>query len=160
MTVTFLQIDENKSACGDTQWKAAANTVRKKRNLDETGLEIIGCRHSIAQASVNMFYGEIYGYAHYLRKVLLVPRKVKFIWYDVICKFWPWLLKQDPTTASTMKPALSVMHAKAHSWTCQVMPLVLFLFFMSHLQRFYSRHIQCNAKDDAVLHYKIIEILF
>lgn len=94
--------------------------MKKKRNLDETGLEILGCRHSIAQAAVNMFYGEVYGYAHYLQKVFLVPKKVNFLWYDVICKFWPWLRKADPTCAETMQPALSVMHAKAHAWTCQV----------------------------------------
>ena len=67
-----------------------------------------------------MFRGEIYGlYAHYLQKEKMVPRNVKFMWYDVICKYWPWLIKQDPTAASVMRPGLSVMHAKAHSWSCQ-----------------------------------------
>lgn len=37
----------------------------KKKNLDETGLEIAGCRHGLAQWAVNMFQGEIYGYANY-----------------------------------------------------------------------------------------------
>lgn len=94
--------------------------LKKKRNLDETGLEILGCRHTIAQAAVNMFYGEVYGYAHYLQKMFLIPKKVQFLWYDVICKYWPWLRKTDPTCVQSMKPALSVMHAKAHAWTCQV----------------------------------------
>lgn len=111
---------ENNSRCGDSNWRAAGNSVKKKRNLDETGLEILGCRHTIAQAAVNMFYGEVYGYAHYLQKVFLIPKKVQFLWYDVICKYWLWLRKTDPTCVQSMKPALSVMHAKAHAWTCQV----------------------------------------
>lgn len=51
--------------CGESRWKAAQNTARKKKNLDETGLEIAGCRHGLAQWAVNMFQGEIYGYANY-----------------------------------------------------------------------------------------------
>lgn len=69
---------ENNSRCGDSNWRAAGNSVKKKRNLDETGLEILGCRHTIAQAAVNMFYGEVYGYAHYLQKSFLYPRKFNF----------------------------------------------------------------------------------
>lgn len=107
------------SSCGDTTWTAAGNSLKKKKNLDETGLEILGCRHSLAQAAVNMFYGEIYGYAHYLQKEYLLSRSVDFFWCDVICKYWPWLKKKD-SFAAAMKPALSVMHAKAHSWSCQV----------------------------------------
>ena len=29
-------------------------------NLDETGLSVGGCRHTIAQKAVNMFRGEMY----------------------------------------------------------------------------------------------------
>lgn len=74
----------------------------------------------IAQRAVNMFYGEVYGYAHYIQITDMVPRKVSFFWEDVACKYWPWLTKKDQKTASSMKPALSVMHGKAHSWSCQV----------------------------------------
>ena len=49
-----------------------------------------------------------------------VPRKVQFFWYDVVCKYWPWLRKNDSGTAQKMKPALSVMHSKAHAWSCQI----------------------------------------
>lgn len=115
-----MKVTDNESKCGNSNWRAAGNTVKKKRNIDETGLEILGCRHSIAQAAINMFYGVVYGYAHYLKKVFLVAKKVQFLWYDVICKYWPWLRKTDSTCAESMKPALSVMHAKAHAWTCQV----------------------------------------
>ena len=98
-----MTVDDSK--CGDTTWRAAGNFLKKK-NLDETGLELLGCRHGLAQGSINMFYGEVYGYAHYLQKICLVPRKVQFMWYDIICKYWSWLRKQDPVCAQNMKPAL------------------------------------------------------
>jgi hypothetical protein len=47
-------------------WKAARNKNFKRAKLDETGLDIAGCRHSVAQFAVNMFQGELYGYAHYI----------------------------------------------------------------------------------------------
>lgn len=67
-----------------------------------------------------MFYGEVYGYPHYLQKKHLKPRNVLFFYLDIMCKFWPWLKRNDPDMTTTMKPALSVMHAKANSWSCQV----------------------------------------
>lgn len=68
-----------------------------------------------------MMYGEVYGYAHYLQVNYYIPKNVEFFWYDVICKYWPWLKKNDPATSKKMSPALSVMHAKAHDWSCQVL---------------------------------------
>ena len=94
--------------------------LKRKKGLDETRLEMVACRHAIAQHAVNMYYGGMYGYAHYLQTISLLPKNVHFFWYDVICKYWPWLTIHDPTAAKSMKPALSVMHAKAHSWSCQV----------------------------------------
>ena len=41
---------------------------RRKASLDETGFEYCVCRHGIAQYGVNMFRGEIFGYAYYLQK--------------------------------------------------------------------------------------------
>ena len=111
--------------CGQSNWRAAGNTIKKKRNLVETGLEISGCRHALAQHSINMMYGEVYGYAHYLQVNYYITKKVQFFWYDVVCKYWPWLKKNDPGTAQKMKPALSVMHAKAHAWSCQVCALLI-----------------------------------
>ena len=72
--------EQNK--CGDSTCRAAGNSLHKKRNLCETGLEIAGCRHSMAQKAVNMMYGEIYGYAHYLQKTYFIPKRVKYFWYD------------------------------------------------------------------------------
>lgn len=108
------------SSCGESSWKAGQNSSRRRRNLDESGLEILGCRHAIAQASLSMHRGEIYGYAHYLQTNYLIPNGAEYIWYDVVCMYWPWLLKNGSDTVAKMKPALSVMHAKAHSWSCQV----------------------------------------
>ena len=39
-------------ACGESVWRAAANSMKKKKNPDETGLEIAGCRHGTAQDAV------------------------------------------------------------------------------------------------------------
>lgn len=61
------------------------------------------------------------GYAHYLQINYYVPRKAQFFWYDIVCKYWPWLRKNDSGTAQEMKPALSVMHSKTHAWSCQAL---------------------------------------
>ncbi|XP_028403461.1 uncharacterized protein LOC114526140 [Dendronephthya gigantea] len=53
------------SYCGSSHWKAARNTVNRQSKLDETGLVVAGCRHSLAQSAVNMHQGELYGYTHY-----------------------------------------------------------------------------------------------
>ena len=45
--------------CGTSRWKAAKATSKIMTNLDETGLVVSGCRHSIAQKAVNMFRGEL-----------------------------------------------------------------------------------------------------
>lgn len=92
--------------------------------LDETGLDIAGCRHAIAQFSVNMFQGELYGYAHYILCNKLMEKPLDFFWQDIICKSWNWACNCSPELAqSNIKPALSLMHAKAHNWTCQVCTL-------------------------------------
>lgn len=122
MLYYFKKSDEL-GRCGDSTWRAAGNTLKKKSNLSETGLEIAGCRHTLAQNAVNMFFGEVYGYAHYLQVNYHVTKKVEYFWYDVVCKYWPWLKKNDKETSQKMKPALSVMHSKAHSWSCQVRQL-------------------------------------
>ena len=78
------------------------------------------CRHNIGQKAVNMFQGELYGYALYIQNFFMIPRNVKFMWCDVICKYWPWAKKVDEEVTKIMLPALSVMHAKGHGPSCQV----------------------------------------
>jgi len=67
-----------------------------------------------------MFQGELYGYANYIHLKKMIPAGVKYFWEDIVCKYWKWARKAGGLDGSGMKPALSVMHAKAHNWTCQV----------------------------------------
>ena len=118
--------DDDANRCGSSYWKAAKSMSSAKSKLSETGLEVAGCRHSIAQAAVNMTTGEQYAYPHFLHSQILLPLGIKYLWQDVICKYWPWatrLGQQKPQFAEAVEkviPALSVMHAKAHAWDCQV----------------------------------------
>lgn len=50
----------------------------------------------------------------------MIPAGVTYFWEDIVCKYWKWAKKAGGVEGSGMKPALSVMHAKAHNWTCQV----------------------------------------
>jgi len=122
-----FQNDDEDDTCGETHWKAAANKMKKKRNLDETGLEIAGCRHGIAQWAVNMYRGEIFGYPHFLQEKRMQPANVQYFWEDVVCKYWKWA-ERGGILVGNMKPALSVMHGKAHSWSCQVCYCVVRIF--------------------------------
>lgn len=111
---------EKDNMCGESHWRAASNKGRKTAKLDETGLEIAGCRHGLAQWAVNMYQGELYGYANYIHVKKMIPAGVAYFWEDIVCKYWKWAKKAGGVEGSGMKPALSVMHAKAHNWTCQV----------------------------------------
>lgn len=101
-------------------WKAASNLPKRKRNLNETGLQVIVCRHGIAQKAVNMFQGELYGYSLYLQKHFMAKENVKYMVIDVACKYWKWLSRVDPELASSMQPAIGTMHCKKHNTSCQV----------------------------------------
>ncbi|XP_065884010.1 uncharacterized protein [Dysidea avara] len=94
------------------------------RGLDETGVVVAGCRHIIAQKAVNMFRGEIYGYTHFLHMTYLTHRNLSYLIHDVICKYWPWTSSvhySGNSSGNEMIPCLPVMHAKAHTWHCQVL---------------------------------------
>jgi len=75
-----------------------------------------------------MLQGEIFAYPLFLVKELAERTSIAFVCQDVICRFWPWLQKVRPSlpnepgvqATKDMKPFLSVMHAKAHDWACQV----------------------------------------
>ena len=45
--------------CGTTRWKDAKVASKTMTNLDETGLEVAGCRHALALKAINMFRGEM-----------------------------------------------------------------------------------------------------
>lgn len=116
---------EGDDMCGTTRWKAAKAVSKTMPNLDETGIVTGGCRHVVSQKAVNMFRGEIFGYSHYLHEKIFAPNNVQWLWQDVICKYWSWAQSKHSlfpqSRALDMKPALSVMHAKAHSWHCQIL---------------------------------------
>lgn len=38
---------ENNLRCGDSNWRVVGNFVKKKRNFDEIGFEIFGCRYIV-----------------------------------------------------------------------------------------------------------------
>lgn len=76
-----------------------------------------------------MFRGEIFGYPMYLVCHFMIPRRVKFVFADVMCKLWGFMTEKQPSIESGIKPALSVMHAKGHSLDCQVRPFLLVLYF-------------------------------
>ena len=63
-----------------------------------------------------------FGYTHYLHINDFTERKVKFLWQDVVCQYWPWAEKAALSipAALEIKPCLPAMHAKAHTWHCQV----------------------------------------
>ena len=111
-------------------------------NLDETGLEL-GCRMQAClsvesykhvpwrDASVYVCarmndYVKLscsFGYPHYLHTKKF--SETKCVWADVMCQYWPWALSKvdscpEAKEAMSSQPCLSVMHAKAHSWHCQV----------------------------------------
>ena len=50
----------------------------------------------------------------------MIPAGVKYFWEDIGCKYWKWARKAVGLEGSGMKPALSIMHGKAHNWMCQV----------------------------------------
>lgn len=134
ISVTLQQKESSNSQYGECDWQAARTSIKKEKHLDATGLTITGCRHGVAQQAVNVFYEEVYNYAHYVQIRDMIPRKVSFFWEDIVCKYWPWLTKKDPVTASAMKPALSVMHGKAHNWSWQVTRHADRVLWSKHLQ--------------------------
>ncbi|XP_045586441.2 uncharacterized protein [Procambarus clarkii] len=109
--------------CGVSTLKAAKNKPVSFRSLDETGISMASCRHGIILAALNMYRGELYSYAHYLQMNRL--QNVSFICQDIICKYWPWALKissrEQKFSLRQGKPFLGVLHAKGHSWYCQVL---------------------------------------
>lgn len=89
-----------------------------------------------------MYQGEIYAYPLTLQWVISQDYStMKFICQDVICKYFPWMMKvlDKPINIPGIdalrqcKPFLSVMHGKAHNWSCQVCNDCLFCLIFSHV---------------------------
>ncbi|XP_077051713.1 uncharacterized protein LOC143701906 isoform X1 [Siphateles boraxobius] len=115
---------QGRGTCGDSQWTAARETSRRASKLDEEGMEVAVCRHGFLLKALNMYRGEIFAYPLYLQKELM-PAKAQFFAMDVACKYWPYLEKVASVLPAlqeltTMKPFLSVMHARAHATKCEI----------------------------------------
>ncbi|XP_052453923.1 uncharacterized protein LOC128014380 [Carassius gibelio] len=87
-------------------------------------MEVAVCRHGFLLKALNMYRGEIFAYPLYLQKELM-PAKAQFFAMDVACKYWPYLEKVASVLPAlqeltTMKPFLSVMHARAHATKCEI----------------------------------------
>ncbi|XDV36643.1 hypothetical protein PO909_006385, partial [Leuciscus waleckii] len=115
---------QGRGTCGDSQWTAARETSRRASKLDEEGMEVAVCRHGFLLKALNMYRGEIFAYPLYLQRELM-PAKAQFFAMDVACKYWPYLEKVASVLPAlqeltTMKPFLSVMHARAHATKCEI----------------------------------------
>ncbi|CAM4573686.1 unnamed protein product [Leuciscus chuanchicus] len=114
-----------KGRCGAGQWTAARESANKSASkLDEEGVEVAVCRHGVLLKGLNMFRGEIFAYPLYLQKQL-ASQTVQFFCSDVVCKYWPYLQRvvdhcPELEDLLNMRPFLSIMHAKAHSWMCEL----------------------------------------
>ncbi|XP_023816114.1 uncharacterized protein LOC111948256 isoform X1 [Oryzias latipes] len=114
-----------KGRCGGGEWLAARESSHKSASkVDEEGVEVAVCRHGVLLKGLNMFRGEIFAYPLFLQKEL-AAQNVGFFCSDVVCKYWPYLQKvvrhcPELQGLLTMHPFLSIMHAKAHSWMCEL----------------------------------------
>lgn len=98
--------------------------------VDEEGLELAVCRHGVLLHALNMFRGEIFAYPMYLQRKLS-DRSPQFFAMDVCCKYWPYLGKIAEKCPELehllhMRPFLSVFHAKAHDFKCEVKKIIFF----------------------------------
>ncbi|KAG1924835.1 hypothetical protein F2P79_025903 [Pimephales promelas] len=113
-----------RGVCGG-EWSAARETSQRSASkVDEEGLELAVCRHGVLLSALNMYRGEIFAYPLYLQEKL-ASRQITFFCMDVTCKYWPYrqrVVKSCPELQNllNMKPFLSVFHAKAHDFKCEV----------------------------------------
>ncbi|XP_047205056.1 uncharacterized protein LOC124857722 isoform X2 [Girardinichthys multiradiatus] len=119
------QHNPGKGRCGAGELVASRESSTKSASkVDEEGVMVAVCRHGILLKGLNMFRGEIFAYPLYLQKQL-ASQNVQFFCSDVVCKYWPYLQRvvgQCPELQDLLKmhPFLSIMHAKAHSWMCEL----------------------------------------
>eukprot|EP00795_Rhopilema_esculentum_P017067 gene17067-8583_t len=83
--------------------KAAQNQSQKFKNLDETGIDMISCRHRIAQKAVNMFRGELFSYSYFLEENTLADCGSSILYTDVACKYLKFVRKIDKALFKSRK---------------------------------------------------------
>ncbi|XP_067944862.1 uncharacterized protein [Watersipora subatra] len=102
--------------CGDTVWKAASAKGKAFSKKDVTGCLLATCRHCFLLKGLDMTRGEIYAYPYTMQREF---QGAKFIALDTMCRYWPWLERLE-RLPQQQRPFLSIMHAKAHRWSCQM----------------------------------------
>ncbi|XP_077104824.1 uncharacterized protein LOC143759151 [Siphateles boraxobius] len=113
-----------RGVCGG-QWSAARETSQKSSGkTDEEGLELAVCGHGVLLRALNMFRVEIFAYPLYFQKQMAC-KPVTFFAMDLACKYWPYLRRVTEKCPElqdllTMRPFLSVFHAKAHDFKCKM----------------------------------------
>lgn len=113
--------------CGDSFIAADGDRIKASiQRFDDTGLMAMLCRHDVALFIANMrTAGEKQFYAFALVSALLreLPRDWTVgLLYDIACQIHRSLLKWDfmPEWAGRIEFGVSVFHAFAHQWTCQL----------------------------------------
>ena len=77
-------------------------------------------------------YGEINGYAHYLQTAYFILKKVQFLWYDIICKYWPWLKNMTSSQLRTCSQlCLLRMQKRIHDLVKYSVPLTVLNFILA-----------------------------
>ncbi|KAF3844309.1 hypothetical protein F7725_007472 [Dissostichus mawsoni] len=113
-----------RGVCGG-EWSAARETSQRSTSkVDEEGLELAVCRHGVLLCALNMYRGEMFAYPLFLQEKLS-SRQITFFCMDVTCKYWPYLQKVAKSCPElqhllNMKPFLSVFHAIANDFKCEV----------------------------------------
>lgn len=119
-----------RGVCGTLRWAAARESSKTNPKVDEEGLEVAVCRHSLLLKALNMYRGEFFAYPMYLQKELAARTTCTYFCTDVMCQYWPYLQRvakalPDIQNLLQMTPLLSVMNAKGHATKCEVI-LILF----------------------------------
>ncbi|TYJ51870.1 hypothetical protein B9479_007529 [Cryptococcus floricola] len=115
--------------CGETNWKAMKEGAGNQtfKGLKDSGLFALVCRHDVCLKLVSLKQGERqyipYALIFWLRQALGAEAKIGVL-YDIACHFWTYLGKRNLFKSDRdngrLIMAVSVFHAFAHAWSCQV----------------------------------------
>jgi Kyakuja-Dileera-Zisupton transposase len=134
-----LNVKGGHKYCGGSAWRKGTDSKGKYAGLCISGRVFAGCNHMIVSKAINMLgTGEKYAYIYLMFKKYFAKRGVRTVFGDVMCKWHPWLVSTVeklvdhpvPNNAEVPiltkeeldqhQPVVAGVHAKAHSWNCQV----------------------------------------
>ena len=98
-------------------------TIKRFKNLDQTGLMNYCCRHNITTSLLNIYRGEKFFYGVHIVQSLLgrLPLDAHLILqYDIGCKFGPHLRRKYPEIYSRVRCCMNAFHSYAHALGCQL----------------------------------------